>query len=144
MKAHTGCLKSRLLVACSRCTNESPQKSLFFICMMCIHHLFPIALTSFTAGLCSSKPSMWQTMRLALKSKRTGYFLDRTFVWHQLVPGHDVCIVSLYAVYEGQPETKTIPITFSHLEEAGWILTPTSVWFPQRCCCAKRAVSAII
>lgn len=73
-------------------------------------------------GLCSSKPSMWQTMRLALKSKRTGYFLDRTFVWHQLVPGHDVCIVSLYAVFEGLPETKTIPITFSHLEDAGNIV----------------------
>lgn len=58
-------------------------------------------------------------MRLALMSKKTGYFLDRTFVWHHLVPGMDVCIVSLYAIYEGQQETKTIPVTFTDLEDAG-------------------------
>jgi hypothetical protein len=58
-------------------------------------------------------------MRLALMSKKTGYFLDRTFVWHHLVPGKDVCIVSLYAIYEGRQETKAIPVTFADLEDAG-------------------------
>jgi hypothetical protein len=62
-----------------------------------------------------------QAVRLALLSKKPGYFLDKTFVWHHLVPGRDICIVSLYATHSGVQENSCVPVTFSDLQNAGML-----------------------